>query len=132
MLTIVLIAIVVALLFDFLNGMNDAANSIATIVATRVFSPTMAVLWAAFWNFSAIFIFGVSVAHTMGEGIVEPTKINEFLIFSCPIGIGSLGLVVYSFRYAYQCFSRFDRRFERSGFGLLTEVRLWYFPEFSK
>ena len=86
MLTIVLIAIVVALLFDFLNGMNDAANSIATIVATRVFSPTMAVLWAAFWNFSAIFIFGVSVAHTMGEGIVEPTKINEFLILAALLG----------------------------------------------
>ena len=80
MLTIVLLAIVIALLFDFLNGMNDAANSIATIVATRVFSPTMAVCWAAFWNFAAIFIFGVSVAHTMGEGIVDPSKINEYLI----------------------------------------------------
>lgn len=130
MLTIVLIAIVVALLFDFLNGMNDAANSIATIVATRVFSPTMAVLWAAFWNFSAIFIFGVSVAHTMGEGIVEPTKINEFLIFSCPIGIGSLGLVVYSFRYAYQCFSRFDRRFDRSGLVYLRKFGSGIFRNF--
>ena len=82
MLTIVLLAIVIALLFDFLNGMNDAANSIATIVATRVFSPTMAVCWAAFWNFAAIFIFGVSVAHTMGEGIVDPSKINEYLILA--------------------------------------------------
>ena len=86
MLTIVLLAIVIALLFDFLNGMNDAANSIATIVATRVFSPTMAVLWAAFWNFAAIFIFGVSVAHTMGEGIVEASRINEYLIFAALIG----------------------------------------------
>ena len=86
MLTIVLLAIVIALLFDFLNGMNDAANSIATIVATRVFSPTMAVCWAAFWNFAAIFIFGVSVAHTMGEGIVDPSKINEYLILAALIG----------------------------------------------
>lgn len=86
MLTIVLLAIVIALLFDFLNGMNDAANSIATIVATRVFSPTMAVLWAAFWNFAAIFIFGVSVAHTMGEGIVDPARINEYLILAALIG----------------------------------------------
>ena len=86
MLTIVLLAIVIALLFDFLNGMNDAANSIATIVATRVFSPTMAVCWAAFWNFAAIFIFGVSVAHTMGEGIVDPSRINEYLILAALIG----------------------------------------------
>lgn len=86
MLTIVLLAIAIALLFDFLNGMNDAANSIATIVATRVFSPTMAVLWAASWNFAAIFIFGVSVAHTMGEGIVDPVKIDEFLILAALIG----------------------------------------------
>lgn len=86
MLTIVLLAVVIALLFDFLNGMNDAANSIATIVATRVFSPTMAVIWAAFWNFAAIFIFGVSVAHTMGEGIVDASVINEFLILAALIG----------------------------------------------
>lgn len=86
MLTIVLLAIIIALLFDFLNGMNDAANSIATIVATRVFSPTMAVLWAAFWNFAAIFIFGVSVAHTMGEGIVDAALINEFLILAALLG----------------------------------------------
>lgn len=86
MLTIILLAIVIALLFDFLNGMNDAANSIATIVATRVFSPTAAVLWAAFWNFAAIFIFGVSVANTMGKGIVDPALINEYLILAALIG----------------------------------------------
>lgn len=86
MLTIVLLAVIIALLFDFLNGMNDAANSIATIVATRVFSPTTAVLWAAFWNFAAIFIFGVSVAHTMGEGIVHVDKINEYLILAALVG----------------------------------------------
>jgi len=86
MLTIVIIAIVIALLFDFLNGMNDAANSIATIVSTRVLSPTAAVFWAAFWNFAAFFIFGVTVANTMGKGIVEPSAINPYVILSALIG----------------------------------------------
>lgn len=86
MLTVVLLAIIIALLFDFLNGMNDAANSIATIVSTRVLSPTGAVLWAAFWNFAAVFIFGVSVAETMGKGIVEPGVINEWVILAALTG----------------------------------------------
>lgn len=86
MLTVVLIAVVIALLFDFLNGMNDAANSIATIVSTKVLSPTGAVLWAAFWNFAAVFIFGVSVATTMGKGIVVPEVITEWVILAALIG----------------------------------------------
>ncbi len=86
MLTIVIIAIVVALLFDFLNGMNDAANSIATIVSTKVLSPTTAVLWAAFWNFAAFFIFGVHVANTIGKGIVDPNVVNPYIILSALIG----------------------------------------------
>lgn len=86
MLTIVLIAVFIALLFDFLNGMNDAANSIATIVSTKVLSPTAAVLWAAFWNFAAVFIFGVHVANTMGKGIVDPNIVNPYLILSALIG----------------------------------------------
>lgn len=84
--TIVIIAIVLALLFDFLNGMNDAANSIATIVTTRVLSPKAAVCWAAFWNFSAFFIFGVTVANTMGKGIVDPNVVNPYVILSALIG----------------------------------------------
>lgn len=86
MLTIVIIAIVVALLFDFLNGMNDAANSIATIVSTKVLSPTTAVLWAAFWNFAAFFIFGVHVANTIGKGIVDPNVVNPYIILSALSG----------------------------------------------
>jgi inorganic phosphate transporter, PiT family len=86
MLAVVLIAVFIALLFDFLNGMNDAANSIATIVSTKVLSPNMAVLWAAFWNFAAVFIFGVTVANTMGRGIVDPGCINEYVILSALIG----------------------------------------------
>lgn len=86
MLTIVIIAIVIALLFDFLNGMNDAANSIATIVSTKVLSPTTAVLWAAFWNFAAFFIFGVHVANTIGKGIVDPNVVNPYIILSALSG----------------------------------------------
>jgi PiT family inorganic phosphate transporter len=80
--TLVIVIIVLALGFDFLNGMNDAANSIATVVATKVLSPIMAVLWAAFFNFAAAFIFGVHVATTIGKGIVNPLVINEQLILA--------------------------------------------------
>ncbi len=86
MLTIVIIAVVVALLFDFLNGMNDAANSIATIVSTKVLSPTTAVLWAAFWNFIAFLVFGVHVANTIGKGIVDANLINPYIILSALTG----------------------------------------------
>lgn len=86
MLSVILIAVFIALLFDFLNGMNDAANSIATIVSTKVLTPTAAVLWAAFWNFIAVFIFGVSVASTMGKGIVEPAVIDEWVILAALTG----------------------------------------------
>lgn len=84
--TLVIAIIVIALLFDFLNGMNDAANSIATVVSTKVLSPTAGVIWAAFWNFAAVFIFGVHVAKTIGKGIVDPTIINEYVILSALLG----------------------------------------------
>jgi PiT family inorganic phosphate transporter len=71
----------VALLFDFLNGMNDAANSIATVVATRVLRPHYAVAWAAFFNFIAFLVFGLHVAETVGRGIVPADVINERVIF---------------------------------------------------
>jgi inorganic phosphate transporter, PiT family len=86
MLSIVIIAIVIALLFDFLNGMNDAANSIATVVSTKVLPPLVAVVWAAFFNFAAVFFFGVHVATTIGKGIVDPAIINEFIILAALIG----------------------------------------------
>ena len=85
-LIVIIIGIVIAFLFDFLNGMNDAANSIATIVATKVLTPFQAVLWAAFFNFAAVFIFHVGVANTVGKGIVEPQIVNEFVIISAIIG----------------------------------------------
>ena len=86
MLTMVVIIIFLALLFDFLNGMNDAANSIATIVSTGVLSPKVAVLWAAFFNFIAAFGFGVHVATTIGKGIVDVNIVNEYLILSALVG----------------------------------------------
>lgn len=67
---IVILCILLALGFDFLNGMNDAGNSIATIVTTKVLTPHQAVLWAAFWNFAAALILGLHVANTIGKGII--------------------------------------------------------------
>src|SRR5450631_58411 len=78
--------IVVALAFDFLNGMNDAANAIATIVSTRVLRPQYAVLWAAFFNFVAFAVFGLNVANTIGTGIIVPSVIDSQVIFGALIG----------------------------------------------
>ena len=78
--------IFVALAFDFLNGLHDAANSIATIVATRVLPPFIAVAWAAFFNFIAFLFFGLHVAKTVGSGIIMPELISDGLIFSALIG----------------------------------------------
>lgn len=86
MLEFTIFIIIIALVFDFLNGMNDAANSIATIVSTRVLSPRLAVIWAAFFNFAAAFFFGVKVATTIGKGIVEPSIVNSELILAALIG----------------------------------------------
>jgi PiT family inorganic phosphate transporter len=74
--------IFVALAFDFMNGFHDAANSIATIVSTRVLTPRAAVAWAAFFNFVAAFGFGVAVATTVGKGIVEPEVVDRAVIFA--------------------------------------------------
>ncbi|MBN8981694.1 MAG: inorganic phosphate transporter, partial [Rhizobiales bacterium] len=78
--------IAVALLFDFLNGLHDAANSIATIVSTRVLRPQYAVAWAAFFNFIAFAVFGLHVAQTIGTGIIDPGVIDEQVIFAALIG----------------------------------------------
>jgi PiT family inorganic phosphate transporter len=84
---LLLIALVaIALLFDFLNGLHDAANSIATIVSTRVLSPRYAVAWAAFFNFIAFLVFGLHVAKTIGTGIVAPSVITDQVIFGALMG----------------------------------------------
>src|SRR6185437_15909220 len=78
--------IVVALMFDFMNGLNDAANSIATIVSTRVLPPRYAVAWAAFFNFIAFLVFGLHVANTIGKGLVDPAIVTDGLIFGALMG----------------------------------------------
>jgi PiT family inorganic phosphate transporter len=76
----------VALLFDFLNGLHDAANSIATVVSTRVLTPPLAVAWAAFFNFIAFLFFGLHVANTIGKGIVDVEIVTASVIFAALIG----------------------------------------------
>ena len=76
----------IALLFDFLNGLHDAANSIATVVSTRVLKPQYAVLWAAFFNFIAFAVFGLHVAQTVGTGIVHAQVIDAQVIFAALMG----------------------------------------------
>ena len=88
--------IVVALAFDFLNGLHDAANSIATIVSTRVLPPHLAVFWAAFFNFVAFLFFGLHVAQTVGTGIVAPGIIDDRLIFGALMGAISWNLLTWA------------------------------------
>ncbi|MGL4260527.1 MAG: inorganic phosphate transporter, partial [Afipia sp.] len=87
--------IAVALLFDFLNGLHDAANSIATIVSTRVLRPQYAVAWAAFFNFIAFAVFGLHVAQTIGTGIIHPEVIDAQVIFAALIGAIVWNLVTW-------------------------------------
>jgi PiT family inorganic phosphate transporter len=82
----VIIIIVVALAFDFINGFHDAANSIATVVSTRVLSPQHAVVWAAFFNLAAVFFIGDQVAKTVGTGIVHISVIDNYLVLSALLG----------------------------------------------
>ena len=81
-LTLVLLIIAIALVFDYINGFHDAANSIATIVATRVLTPFQAVLWAAFFNFVAAFIFGTKVAKTVGTGVVDINLVTPYVLMA--------------------------------------------------
>ena len=88
---LVIFIILVALFFDFLNGFHDAANSIATIVSTRVLTPRMAVLWAAFFNLVAAFAFDVHIAKTVGSGLIDLSVVNVFVILG-----GLLGAIVWN------------------------------------
>jgi PiT family inorganic phosphate transporter len=91
----VLAIVVVALIFDFINGFHDAANSIATVVSTRVLSPTAAVIWAAFFNFVAAFVFGTAVAKTIGSGIIDPAIVDTHLILAALIGAIAWNLITW-------------------------------------
>jgi len=87
--------IAIALLFDFLNGLHDAANSIATIVSTRVLRPKYAVMWAAFFNFIAFLFFGLHVANTVGTGIVSAGVVDARVIFSALMGAITWNVVTW-------------------------------------
>jgi inorganic phosphate transporter, PiT family len=87
----------VALIFDFINGFHDAANSIATVVSTRVLSPGKAVIWAAFFNFVAAFTFGTAVAKTVGSGLVDINIVTFSVIFAALIGAIAWDLITWYF-----------------------------------
>jgi len=95
MLITVILIILVALVFDFLNGFHDAANSIATIVSTRVLTPLQAVCWAAFFNFVAAFTFGVSVASTIGKGVIRQEGISQGVILGALIGAIAWNIITW-------------------------------------
>src|SRR5947207_5517544 len=89
------VIVVVALVFDFLNGLHDAANSIATIVSTRVLSPRWAVVWAALFNFIAFLFFGLNVASTVGKGIISADIVSDAVIFGALGGAITWNIVTW-------------------------------------
>jgi PiT family inorganic phosphate transporter len=91
----ILFLIALALAFDFLNGFHDSANSIATVVSTRVLSPRYAVIWAAFFNFVAFLFFGLHVANTIGQGIIDVAIVNKTVIFSALVGACAWDIITW-------------------------------------
>jgi inorganic phosphate transporter, PiT family len=87
--------VLIALAFDFLNGLHDTANSIATLVSTRMLRPRYAVIWAAFFNFIAFLVFGVHVARTIGVGIVSTDVMDAHVIFGALMGAISWNLITW-------------------------------------
>jgi len=96
-LTVIVFIVAVALVFDFINGFHDAANSIATVVSTRVLTPLQAVVWAAVFNFVAAFGFGVHVATTVGKGVVDPRLVDQWVILAGLVGAIAWDLVTWYF-----------------------------------
>src|SRR5262245_6492409 len=94
-LLLVSLIVLIALLFDFTNGFHDAANSIATVVSTRVLTPTRAVILAAFFNFIAFFIGNHAVAKTVYGGLVDPAKINQWVVLAGLVGAVSWNLITW-------------------------------------
>jgi len=97
MLLLVVAIIAVALIFDYFNGFHDAANSVATVVATRVLTPLQAVMWAAFFNFVSAFSFGTGVAKTVGTGMVDLTVVTPYVILSALVGAIVWDLITWWF-----------------------------------
>jgi inorganic phosphate transporter, PiT family len=93
----IILIVLIALAFDFTNGMHDAANSIATIVSTKVLSPRQAVIWAAFFNFVAFLIFGTGVAETIGKGLIDINVVTPKVIFAGLLGAIAWNLITWYF-----------------------------------
>ena len=110
---VVIMLVALALAFDFMNGFHDAANSIATVVSTGVLRPATAVLFAAFFNVVAIFIFHLSVAATIGKGIVEPGVVDTHVVFGALVGAIDLEPGHLVVRHPEQLVARADRRHRR-------------------
>lgn len=91
----IILLIILALVFDFLNGFHDSANSIATVVSTRVLSPRYAVIWAAFFNFLAFLFFGLHVANTIGKGIIDISIIDKGIIFGTLVGACGWNIITW-------------------------------------
>src|SRR5881409_2946034 len=91
----VLAIVLVALIFDFINGFHDSANSIATVVSTRVLSPFVAVWWAAFFNFVAVFVFGTAVARNIAKGIVDPSVVDATVVLAGLVGAITWNLITW-------------------------------------
>lgn len=96
-LLVVALLVIVALLFDFMNGFHDAANSIAILVSTRVMTPQWAVAWAAFFNFVAFLVFGLHVAKTVGSGIVDPAFVDNAVVFGALMGAVLWNIITWWF-----------------------------------
>ena len=92
---VVVALVVVALAFDFMNGFHDAANSIATVVSTRVLKPYQAVILAAFFNFAALFVFHLSVATTIGRGVIDQGIVDHYVVFGALIGAISWNIITW-------------------------------------
>src|SRR6476620_6024169 len=94
-LLLVISIIAIALVFDFINGFHDAANSVATVVSTRVLTPTQAVMWAAFFNFVAAFVFGTGVAKTIGKDVIDVKQIDVYVVFGGLVGACVWNLITW-------------------------------------
>src|SRR5258708_21132875 len=92
---VVAFLVVLALAFDFMNGFHDAANYIATIVSTGAMRPQYAIIWAAFFNFVAFLFFGLSVAHTVGKGIIDASIVDHYVIFGALVGATSWNIITW-------------------------------------
>src|SRR5512142_3371032 len=96
-LLLMLFIIFLALAFDFANGFHDAANSIATVVSTRVLTPLQGVVWAAFFNFVAAFTFGTAVAQTIGKGLIDINKVDNVVILAGLVGAVAWDLITWRY-----------------------------------